>query len=134
MGDPTEEIVKPLPSGVQKLVLLAHDESTCTVNDGSKASWVLEGEQPILKKGTGYGSHHSDVICSTFEWLKNAGVQIQYRKNYDRFWMGELFIKQVIHILHSHLLLILNFKAQRENYTWVWETPWPRISSPDYGW
>ena len=102
MGDPTEEIVKPLPPGVWKLVLLAHDESTCTANDGPKASWVLEGEQPILKKGAGHGSHHSDVICSTFGWLENAGVQIEYGKNYDGFWTGELFIKQVILIFFIH--------------------------------
>jgi hypothetical protein len=50
MGDPTEEIVKPLPPGIQKLVLLAHDKSTCTANDGPKASWVLKNKQPILKK------------------------------------------------------------------------------------
>ena len=93
MGDLTEEIVKPLPPGVQELVLLAHDKSTCTANDGPKASWVLEGKQPILKKGAGHGSHHSDVICSTFGWLENAGVQIKYRKNYDGFWTGALFIK-----------------------------------------
>lgn len=95
MGDPSEEILKPLPPGVRKLVLLAHDESTCTANDGPKASWVMEGEQPILKKGAGRGSHRSDVICSTFGWLENAGVQIEYGKNYDGFWTGELFIKQV---------------------------------------
>jgi hypothetical protein len=95
MGNTTEEVVKTLPPNVQRLVLLAHDESTCTANDGPKASWVMEGEQPILKKGAGRGSHCSDVICSTYGWLKNAGVQIEYRKNHDGFWTGELFIKQV---------------------------------------
>jgi hypothetical protein len=50
-------------------------ESTCTVNDGPKAPWVLEGEQPILKKGTGHGSHCSDVICSTFGWLKQEATK-----------------------------------------------------------
>lgn len=44
MGNPNKEIVKPLPHGMWKLVLLAHDESSCTANDGPKASWVLEGE------------------------------------------------------------------------------------------
>jgi hypothetical protein len=114
MGDLTEEIVKPLPPCIRKLVLLVHNEFTCTKNDGPKASWVLEGEQPILKKGAGRRSHCSDVICSTLGWLENAGVQIKYSKNYDGFWTGELFIKQVILIF---LLLILYFKAQRENYT-----------------
>ena len=53
MGSPHEEIVKPLPLGVQTLVLVVHNESTCTANDGPKASWVMDGEQPILKKGAG---------------------------------------------------------------------------------
>ena len=95
MGNPTEEIIKTLPPGVRRLVLLAHDESTSTANDGPKASWVEDGEQPILKKGAGRGSHRSDVICLTYGWLKNAGVQIEYGKNHDGFWTGELFIKQV---------------------------------------
>ena len=50
MGSPHEEIVKPLPPGVWKLVLVGHDESTCAANDGPKASWVMEDEQPILKR------------------------------------------------------------------------------------
>jgi len=103
MKDLTKEIPKPLPAGVRKLVLLAHDESTCMANDGPKASWVLEGEQPILKKGVSRGSHRSDVICSTFGWLKNAGVQIEYGKNHDGFWTGELFIKQVIFFFFFHI-------------------------------
>ena len=74
---------------------MAHDESTSTANDGPKASWVQDGEQPILKKGAGRGCHQSDVICLTFGWLEHAGVQIEYGKNYDGFWTGEMFIKQV---------------------------------------
>lgn len=50
-----------------------------------------------------HGSHRSDVICSTFEWLKNARVQLEYRKNHDGFWTGELFIKQVILIFFIHV-------------------------------
>ena len=103
MEDPTKEVLKPLPPDVRKLVLLAHDESTCTANDGPKASWVLEGEQPILKKGAGRGSHRSDVICSTFGWLENAGVQLEYGKNHDGFWTGEMFIKQVILIFFIYI-------------------------------
>ena len=108
MEDPTKEIPKPLPPDVRKLVLLAHDESTSTANDGPKASWILEGEQPILKKGAGRGSHRSDVICSTFGWLKNAGIQIEYGKNHDGFWTGEMFIKQVIlFLIHIHRYSLL---------------------------
>ena len=65
MGDTEVKINKQLLDGVWKLVLLPHNKSTNKANDGPKASWVLEGEQPVLKTGAGCGSHQSDVICST---------------------------------------------------------------------
>ena len=105
MGAPVELVEKQLPPGVRKLVLVAHDESTNTANDGPKASWVLEGEQPILKKGAGCGSHRSDVICSTHGWLANAGVQLEYGKNYEGYWTGEMFVAQVILISQVYYLL-----------------------------
>ena len=90
-----EEVVKSLPNGVRKLVLCAHDESTMQANDGEKAGWGPKDEQPLLKKGVGRGSHRSDVICSTVGWLEEAGQQLEYGKNYDGYWTGELFVKQV---------------------------------------
>ncbi|KAJ4492735.1 hypothetical protein C8J55DRAFT_418198 [Lentinula edodes] len=65
-------------------------------NDGLKWSWVFKGEHAIRKKGVGRGIHQSDVICSTFGWLKDASQSMEYGKNYDGYWNGELFIKQVI--------------------------------------
>lgn len=105
MGPPTELVEKQLLPGVQKLVLVEHDESTNTANDVPKASWVLEGEQPILKKGAGRRSHWSDVICSTHEWLANSGVQLEYGKNYEGYWTGEMFVAQVIIISQIYYLL-----------------------------
>ena len=35
------------------------------------------------------------MICSTVGHLVDAGVSLEYGKNYDRYWNGELFIKQV---------------------------------------
>lgn len=89
------EVIKQLPPGVRKLVLCAHDESTMQTNDGPKAGWGPKDEQPLLKKGPGRGSHRSDVICSTVGWLKEAGQQLEYGKNYDGYWTGALFVKQV---------------------------------------
>jgi hypothetical protein len=84
------------PNFVERiLVLLAHDESTMQANDGPKAGWVLEGEQPLKKKGAGRGLHQSDVICSTVGWLSEASQTLEYGKNYDGYWTGELFVKQV---------------------------------------
>ncbi|KAH9068308.1 hypothetical protein EDB83DRAFT_2518668 [Lactarius deliciosus] len=79
----------------RKLVLLAHDEMTAQSNDNEKMSWVLDGEQPLKKKGVGRGLHQSDVICSTKGWLPEASQTLEYGKNYDRYWNGELFVKQV---------------------------------------
>ncbi|THU99613.1 hypothetical protein K435DRAFT_938387 [Dendrothele bispora CBS 962.96] len=64
-------------------------------NDGKKKSWVLDGEQPIWHKGPGRGLHYSGVICSTHGHLEAAGEILEYGKNYDGYWNGELFIKQL---------------------------------------
>lgn len=78
-----------------KLVLVAHDEMTAQAHDGEKMSWVWQGEQPLKKKGAGRGLHQSDFICSTVGWLKEASKTLEYGKNFDGFWNGELFVKQV---------------------------------------
>lgn len=89
------EIIKQLKPGERRLVLVAHDESTMQANDGEEEGWVLDGEQPLRKKGVGRGLHQSNVICSTYGWLKGASVTMEYGKNYDGYWTGELFVKQV---------------------------------------
>jgi hypothetical protein len=43
----------------------------------------------------GRGIHKSDVICSTVGWLEEASQTLEYGKNYDGYWTGELFVKQV---------------------------------------
>lgn len=54
-----------------------------------------QGKQPLLKKGAGCGSQWSDVTCSTVDWLKDVGQQLEYGKNYEGYWTGALFVKQV---------------------------------------
>ncbi|KIJ43493.1 hypothetical protein M422DRAFT_169742, partial [Sphaerobolus stellatus SS14] len=68
---------------------------TAHPHDREKMSWVWQGEQPLKKKGAGRGLHQSDFICSTVGWLKEASKTLEYGKNYDGFWNGELFIKQL---------------------------------------
>jgi len=84
----------------RKLVLVAHDEMTAQANDGKTMSWVWRGEQPLKKKGVGRGIHQSDVICSTVGWLKDASQTLEYGKNYEGYWTGELFVKQVCLEVH----------------------------------
>ncbi|EPS97533.1 hypothetical protein FOMPIDRAFT_1031940 [Fomitopsis schrenkii] len=68
---------------------------TARPNDGVKKSWVLEGEFALKKKGQGRGIHQSDVICSTVGWLAEASQSMDYGKNYDGYWNGALFVKQL---------------------------------------
>jgi hypothetical protein len=97
VGNVEQEVLKEPENCVERrLVLVAHDESTSQANDGPKAGWVLDGEQPLKKKGPGRGLHQSDVICSTFGWMKEASQTLEYGKNYEGYWNGELFCKQVI--------------------------------------
>ena len=94
----------------QALVLLPQDESTMQSNDGPKASWVPNGEQPLKKKGAGWGLHESGVICSTVGYMPDANQTIEYGKNYDGYWTGQLFVEQVRRLLFDisvYLLLML---------------------------
>ncbi|KAI5832086.1 hypothetical protein K523DRAFT_370933, partial [Schizophyllum commune Tattone D] len=68
---------------------------TAQANDGRKRSWVLDGEHAIKKKGVGRGMHQSDVICSTVGWLKDASESLEYGKNYEGYWDGERFCRQL---------------------------------------
>ena len=96
IGDIAEELLKTPANYVERrLVLCAHDKMTAQANDGLKRSWVLDGEQPLQKKGAGHGLHQSDVICSTVGWLQDVSHTLEYGKNYDGYWTGELFVKQV---------------------------------------
>lgn len=101
-----QDVTKEIPfdpatdtSETPPIVLVAHDEMTAQAHDGVKRSWVLDGEMPLKKKGPGRGIHQSDFICSTVGWLKDASVTLEYGKNYDGFWNGELFVKQVSNVL-----------------------------------
>ncbi|KAH8922847.1 hypothetical protein BT69DRAFT_1219788 [Atractiella rhizophila] len=88
-------VKKPLPPETQPIVLVAHDESTCTANDGKKHCWILDGQAKLRKKGQGRGIHRSDFICSTYGWLEECGEQLEYGKNHEGFWTGEKMLKQV---------------------------------------
>jgi len=105
--DIDKEVEQEFPDRV-KLVLVAHDEMTAQAHDGKKMSWVWQGEQPLKKKGAGRGLHQSDFICSTVGWLKEASKTLEYGKNYDGFWNGELFVKQVCSFFFLTQRLFMN--------------------------
>jgi hypothetical protein len=89
LTDSQRNFVEPI------LVLVAHDEMASQTNDSHDKSWVLGDEHQLRKKGPGRGLHQSDGICSTVGWLKEGSQTIEYGKNYDGYWTGELFVKQV---------------------------------------
>jgi hypothetical protein len=100
VGDVEQELVKIPSNYVEwRLVLCAHDEMTAQANNDLGKGWVLEGEQPLQKKGAGQGIHQSDIICSTVGWLHEASQTLEYGKNYEGYWNGELFVKQVCIVL-----------------------------------
>ena len=74
------ELIKQLQPGERRIVLVAHDKATMQANDGDKEGWVLDGEQPLKKKGAGRGLHQSEIICSIYGWLKGASVTMEYGK------------------------------------------------------
>ena len=112
-----EELGKKPANYVERcLVLCAHDEMMAQANDGKRKSWVLEGEHALKKKGVGCGIHHSDMICSTFGWLKEASQSLEYRKNYDGYWIGKLFMKQVRLLVFSSPVKSSFLTSKRGNW------------------
>ncbi|KAH8922371.1 hypothetical protein BT69DRAFT_1308593 [Atractiella rhizophila] len=73
-------------------------------NDGKTHSWMLEGRAKLRKKGQGRGIHRSDFLCSTFGHLADAGVQIEYGKNHDGFWTGELILTMSVKQVKTKLI------------------------------
>ncbi|KZT56485.1 hypothetical protein CALCODRAFT_435718, partial [Calocera cornea HHB12733] len=93
-GNVHEEIVKN-PAHGRPLVKVVHDESTFTAHDGEVKSWVLDNQFKLRKKGAGRGLHRSDFLCSSVGWLHEAGQQIEYGKNHDGYWTGEMLCNQL---------------------------------------
>jgi hypothetical protein len=96
VGDVSRELYSDPPNFVEtQKVLLTHDEMTAQANDARGKSWVFEDQHTLQKKGVGRGLHQSDVICSTMGFLPGASQTIEYGKNYDGYWTGEMFVNQV---------------------------------------
>ncbi|KAJ4475283.1 hypothetical protein C8J55DRAFT_536848 [Lentinula edodes] len=68
---------------------------TAQANDAQVKRWVFQNQHMLRKKGVGRGIHQSDVICSTVGWLKGASQSMEYGKNYEGYWNGEMFVKQL---------------------------------------
>ena len=108
IGDVNQEVILPCNNYVEHhLVLLPQDEMTSQANDIVEMMWVYKNEYHLRKKGPGHGLHQSETICSTVGWLKEGTQMLEYGKNYDGYWNGELFIKQVSIIILETLSAIV---------------------------
>jgi len=102
IGDVEHKLWKMPNNFVERqLVLCAHDKMTAQANDNVRKGWIFDGAQPLWEKGAGWGLHQSDVICSTVGWLQEVRHTLEYGKNYEGYWTGELFMKQVLVSLSS---------------------------------
>jgi hypothetical protein len=122
IGDVDKEDLSILPENYveRRLVLCVHDEMTAQAHNSPVKSWVFEDQHSLRKKGAGRGIHQSNIICSTVGWLKDASQTLEYRKNYEGYWNGEVFIKQVqfrSQFRLSFQLMISAYEDQRKNYT-----------------
>ena len=100
VGELDKEVQKTANYIECQLVLCVHEEMMVQAHDRKKKSWVMDNKHALKKKGARQGMHHSEVICSTVGWLKEAGQDLEYGKNYDGYWPGELFVKQVSALIH----------------------------------
>ena len=121
VGSPDEEEdIKPANYVERRLVLSPHDESTSQANDSHDKAWTFEDQHQLRKKGAGRGLHTSGVITATIGYLEEATQIIEYGKNYEGFWTGEMFVKQVIHYISLSKCDTnrgRKLTAERENYS-----------------
>ena len=121
-GDAVENKVdvSPLNYVECQIVLVAHDEMMAQVHDTVKKSWVFEDQHALQKKGVGQGLHQSDVICSTVTWLKDTSQTLEYGKNYEGYWTGELFFKQASGSQSFDMLrLTINMAVKGKNHSCI---------------
>lgn len=113
VGDVDKEVVVRAQNYVERrLVTSPHDETTSQANDGHDKGWVQNDEFPLRKKGQGRGLHESGAICGTVGYLKEGRQTLEYGKNYDGYWTGELFIKQAcasFSLSRSHISCQTNY-------------------------
>ena len=119
------------------LVMAPHDETTSQANDSHDKGWVCNNKFSLWKKGQGCGLHESGAICRTVGYLNEGQQTLEYGKNYDGYWTGELFINQVC---SSYIVLASKCKsnfaqsAQREVDTCFWSGTWAWLSGLILDW
>ena len=72
-GDNMDVLVKPerVERGEREVVVVVHDESIFSSNDGTSMVWVRADEFPIMPKGKGR-------ICMVSDFLTTHGIFFKY--------------------------------------------------------
>lgn len=98
-----------LDEGVRRLVLVTHDESCFSSNDGKTTIWMDEDNLPLRPKGEGRSIMVSDFLCECHGPLKLSSEQqrenpntepesvtiIKPGKNADGYWTNSDLVKQL---------------------------------------
>ena len=96
----------------KEIVVVTHDESTFSANDGRRSCWMAEGESILRPKGRGKGIMVSEFLTGagrlnirgevSNEELEKEGltrdatIYFEYGDKADRWWNGEDMVKQVL--------------------------------------
>ncbi|CAG8648645.1 16006_t:CDS:2, partial [Cetraspora pellucida] len=88
-----------LADGEKEHIWVTHDKSTFHVNDGPRAMWGSEKEQPLRKKEIGLGIHVSDFLTEMIgplrDDLEEARAMIVLGSHHDGYWDAKKLIIQV---------------------------------------
>lgn len=96
VGDVGKELEKQPANYIETwLVLVPHDRMTVQQKDGTKKSWLLNSKHALKNKSVGQGIHVLGVICATKGYIMDAEQTMEYQKNFEGYWAGELLVKQV---------------------------------------
>jgi len=103
-----ETLPKPM-DGQKRLVLVTHDESCFSANNGKSTIWVDAENKPIRLKGYSRSVIVSEFICKCHGLMKLSEVQKQNHiyvpsetlvmikpgKNGDGYWMNQDLVNQI---------------------------------------
>lgn len=97
---------------IKEIILVAHDESTFSANDGRRSCWIKEGESVLRPKGRGRGIMVSEFLTGSGrlrvrdeipdselskEGLeRDATVYFEYGNKTEGYWKGENLVEQVL--------------------------------------
>ena len=110
VGDDLETPIHPeLRDGERPIVLVTHDESCFSSNDGSKTIWMEKDRRPLRPKGQGRSIMVSDFLCECHGPLrlseeqqtlhpdipKESRIMLHPGKNAEGYWTNAKLVEQV---------------------------------------